>query len=214
MSRGYRKSRAKVQQYGLTIDLRGQNYDIEEVRKLRKKLAKKANDRLLSLERHGYTKNAYRIATRYTEETRGKKRFSEAMLKKAGIEYLRDEIEALREFLTSESSTIRGNKKIEKERLEFFRGVRKVDKEGKLTGLGLEISDSEEFFKFLNSAEYKVLANKMISSSVLMEFYDTVKESNEDVKYEELLKALEEYRKGQIESVDDLYEQFNLKFME
>lgn len=214
MSKGFRKSRAKVKQYGLSIDLRGQNYDIEEVRKLRKKLAKKANARLANLEKHGYTKNAYRIATRYTEETIGKKRFSEGMFKKAGIEYLRDEIEALREFLTSKSSTIKGNKEIEKERLEFFRGVRKVDKEGKLTGLGLEISDSEEFFKFLNSAEYKALANKMISSSILMEFYDSVKESNEDVKYEELLKALEEYRKGQVESVDDLYEQFDLKFME
>lgn len=214
MSKGYRKSRAKVEQYGLTIDLRGQKYDIEEVRKLRKKLAKRANARLESLEKHGYTKNAYRIATRYTEETRGKKRFSEAMLKKAGIEYLRDEIEALREFLTSKSSTIKGNKEIEKERLEFFRRVRKVDKEGKLTGMGLEISDSEEFFKFLNSTEYKALANKMISSSVLMEFYDSVKESNDDVKYEELLKALEEYRKGKVKSVDDLYEQFDLKFME
>lgn len=214
MSKGYRKSRARVEQYGLAIDLRGQKYDIEEVRKLRKKLAKRANARLLTLEKHGYTKNAYRIATRYTEETRGKKRFSESMLKKVGIEYLRDEIEALREFLTSKSSTIKGNKEIEKERLEFFRGVRKVDKEGKLTGLGLEISDSEEFFKFLNSAEYKALANKMISSSVLMEFYDGVKESNENVKYEELLKALEEYRKGKVKSVDDLYEQFNLKFME
>lgn len=214
MSKGYRKSRAKVHQYELTIDLRGQKYDIEEVRKLRKKLAKRANARLSNLEKHGYIKNAYRIATRYTEETRGKKRFSESMLKKAGIEYLRDEIEALREFLTSKSSTIKGNKKIEKERLEFFRGVRKVDKEGKLTGMGLEISDSEEFFKFLNSAEYKALANKMISSSVLMEFYDSVKESNDDVKYEELLKALEEYRKGKVKSVDDLYEQFDLKFME
>lgn len=214
MSSEYRKSRAKVQQYGLTIDLRGQNYDIEEVRKLRKKLAKRANVRLANLEKHGYTKNAYRIAIRYTEETRGKKRFSEAMLKKAGIEYLRDEIEALREFLTSKSSTIKGNKEIEKERLEFFRGVRKVDKDGKLTSLGLEISDPEEFFKFLNSVEYKALANKMISSSVLMEFYDSVKESNDDVKYEELLKALEEYRKGKVKSVDDLYEQFDLKFME
>lgn len=214
MSKGYRKSRAKVQQYGLTIDLRGQNYDIEEVRNLRKKLAKRANARLATLEKHGYTKNAYRIATRYTVETRGKKRFSEGMLKKAGIEYLRDEIEALREFLTSKSSTIKGNKEIEKERLEFFRGVRKVDKEGKLTGLGLVISGSEEFFKFLNSTEYKALANKMISSNVLMEFYDSVKESNDDVKYEELLKALEEYRKGKVKSVDDLYEQFDLKFME
>lgn len=214
MSKGYRKSRAKVEQYGLTIDLRGQKYDIEEVRKLRKKLAKRANARLATLERRGYTKNAYRIATRYTEETRGKKRFSEAMLKKAGIEYLRDEIETLRDFLTSKSSTIKGNMEIEKERLEFFRGVRKVDKEGKLTGMGLEISDSEEFFKFLNSTEYKTLANKMISSSVLMEFYDSVKESNEDAKYEELLKALEEYRKGKVKSVDDLYEQFDLKFME
>ena len=214
MSRGYRKSRAKVHQYGLTIDLRGHNYDIEEVRKLRKKLAKRANARLVTLEKHGYTKNAYRIATRYTEETRGKKRFSEGMMKKAEIAYLRDEIEVLRVFLTSKSSTIKGNNEIEKERLEFFRGVRKVDEEGKLTGLGLEISDPEEFFKFLNSTEYKDLANKMISSSVLMEFYDSVKESNDDVKYEELLKALEEYRKGKVKSGDDLYEQFDLKFME
>jgi hypothetical protein len=193
-------SKQKVNQEYLNIDLRGKRYDIDEVRALRRKLAKRANARLLSLERKGLTKNAYRVATRYTQATRGRNRFSEAYLKSAEISYLREDIENLRVFLNSATSTISGYKKLKKERIARFRQK------------GLKIDDEDQFYRFLNSKIYKDLANKLISSDKLIEFYDDVVDTG---KYEmkDLKEALEEFKKGDVESIDDLYEMFNLKFL-
>ena len=193
-------SKQKVNQEYLNIDLRGKRYDIDEVRALRRKLAKRANARLLSLERKGLTKNAYRVATRYTQATRGRNRFSEAYLKSAEISYLREDIENLRVFLNSVTSTLSGYKQLKKERIDRFRQK------------GLKIDDEDQFYRFLNSKIYKDLANKLISSDKLIEFYDDVVDSG---KYEmkDLKEALEEFKKGDVESIDDLYEMFNLKFL-
>lgn len=193
-------SKQKVNQEYLNIDLRGKRYDIDEVRALRRKLAKRANARLLSLERKGLTKNAYRVATRYTQATRGRNRFSEAYLKSAEISYLREDIENLRVFLNSVTSTVFGYKQLEKERIARFRQK------------GLKIDDEDQFYRFLNSKIYKDLANKLISSDKLIEFYDDVVDSG---KYEmkDLKEALDEFKKGDVESIDDLYEMFNLKFL-
>jgi Lhr-like helicase len=193
-------SKQKVNQEYLNIDLRGKRYDIDEVRALRRKLAKRANARLLSLERKGLTKNAYRVATRYTQATRGRNRFSEAYLKSAEISYLREDIENLRVFLNSVTSTVSGYKQLKKERISRFRQN------------GLKIDDEDQFYRFLNSKIYKDLANKLISSDKLIEFYDDVVDSG---KYEmkDLKEALEEFKKGDVESIDDLYEMFNLKFL-
>lgn len=193
-------SKQKVNQEYLNIDLRGKRYDIDEVRALRRKLAKRANARLLSLERKGLTKNAYRVATRYTQATRGRNRFSEAYLKSAEISYLREDIENLRVFLNSVTSTVSGYKQLKKERIARFRQK------------GLKIDDEDQFYRFLNSKIYKDLANKLISSDKLIEFYDDVVDSG---KYEmkDLKEALEEFKKGDVESIDDLHEMFNLKFL-
>lgn len=193
-------SKQKVNQEYLNIDLRGKRYDIDEVRALRRKLAKRANARLLSLERKGLTKNAYRVATRYTQATRGRNRFSEAYLKSAEISYLREDIENLRVFLKSATSTVSGYKQLKKERIARFRQK------------GLKIDDEDQFYRFLNSKIYKDLANKLISSDKLIEFYDDVVDSGKH-EMKDLKEALEEFKKGDVESIDDLYEMFNLKFL-
>lgn len=192
-------SKQKVNQEYLNIDLRGKRYDIDEVRALRRKLAKRANARLLSLERKGLTKNAYRVATRYTQATRGRNRFSEGYLKSAEISYLREDIENLRVFLNSATSTVSGYKQLKKERISRLRQK------------GLKIDDEDQFYRFLNSKIYKDLANKLISSDKLIEFYDVV--DSDKYETEDLKEALEEFKKGDVESIDDLYEMFKLKFL-
>lgn len=183
------------------IDLRRKDVDIEEVRSIRRKLAKRANQRLRVLEKNKLTKNAYRVATRYTQQTRGKDRFSEAKMVKADMGYLKQEILELERFLNSVTSTLTGYKKLEQQRLKVFRDY------------GLKVKDTQEFFDFLDSEIYKQLANKAISSDILQEFYDTVK-SKKDAKKEEIQKALEKFREGNIDTIDDLYEEFDLTFME
>ena len=183
------------------IDLRRKDVDIEEVRSIRRKLAKRANQRLRVLEKNKLTKNAYRVATRYTQQTRGKDRFSEAKMVKADMGYLKQEILELERFLNSVTSTLTGYKKLEQQRLKVFRDY------------GLKVKDTQEFFDFLDSEIYKQLANKAISSDILQEFYDTVK-SKKDAKKEEIQKALEKFREGNIDTIDELYEEFDLTFME
>ena len=184
------------------IDLRRKDVDIEEVRSIRRKLAKRANQRLRVLEKNKLTKNAYRVATRYTQQTRGKNRFSEAKkMVKADMGYLKQEILELERFLNSVTSTLTGYKKLERQRLKVFRDY------------GLKVKDTQEFFDFLDSEIYKQLANKTISSDILQEFYDTVK-SKKDAKKEEIQKALEKFREGNIDTIDELYEEFDLTFME
>lgn len=183
------------------IDLRRKDIDIEAVRSIRRKLAKRANQRLRVLEKNKLTKNAYRVATYYTQQTRGKDRFSEGKMVKADMRYLKQEILELERFLNSVTSTLTGYKKLEQQRLKVFRDY------------GLEVKDTQEFFDFLNSEIYKQLANKAISSDILQEFYDTVK-SKKDAKKEEIQKALEKFREGNIDTIDELYEEFDLTFME
>lgn len=183
------------------IDLRRKDVDIEEVRSIRRNLAKRANQRLRVLEKNKLTKNAYRVATRYTQQTRGKDRFSEAKMVKADMGYLKQEILELERFLNSVTSTLTGYKKLEQQRLKVFRDY------------GLKVKDTQEFFDFLDSEIYKQLANKAISSDILQEFYDTVK-SKKDAKKEEIQKALEKFREGNIDTIDELYEEFDLTFME
>lgn len=184
------------------IDLRRKDVDIEEVRSIRRKLAKRANQRLRVLEKNKLTKNAYRVATRYTQQTRGKNRFSEAKkMVKADMGYLKQEILELERFLNSVTSTLTGYKKLKQQRLKVFRDY------------GLKVKDTQEFFDFLDSEIYKQLANKAISSDILQEFYDTAK-SKKDAKKEEIQKALEKFREGNIDTIDELYEEFDLTFME
>lgn len=183
------------------IDLRRKDVDIEEVRSIRRKLAKRANQRLRVLEKNKLTKNAYRVATRYTQQTRGKDRFSEAKMVKADMGYLKQEILELERFLNSVTSTLTGYKKLKQQRLKVFRDY------------GLKVKDTQEFFDFLDSEIYKQLANKAISSDILQEFYDTAK-SKKDAKKEEIQKALEKFREGNIDTIDELYEEFDLTFME
>ena len=103
------------------IDLRRKDIDIEAVRSIRRKLAKRANQRLRVLEANKLTKNAYRVAIHYTQQTRGKDRFSEAKMVKADMRYLKQEILELERFLNSVTSTLTGYKKLEQQRLKVFR---------------------------------------------------------------------------------------------
>lgn len=78
------------------------------------KAAKAANQRLLRLERKGYTKAAYRIAMNNLE---GRRRFYERPgTKKLSLNDLRKEYISLREFLSSKTSTVQGTNRINEKR--------------------------------------------------------------------------------------------------
>ena len=96
------------------IDLRGGFYTIEELEALRRKYAKRANQRLLRLERAGLNYYAYDRAMLYLERTRKSKRFSESRGFKGNKQALLRELDSLTTFLNSRTSTVSGQRSIER----------------------------------------------------------------------------------------------------
>lgn len=92
------------------------NYDIgspstagvEELRSAVRRAAKTANQRLLRLERAGFTKTAYKMAMR---DLNGRRRYYERTGKLSQAE-LRHEYALLRDFISAKTSTVQGQNQV------------------------------------------------------------------------------------------------------
>lgn len=165
-----------------------------------RKIAKTANSRLSALEKSDRAFWAYDMATLFTNRAYGKNRFkySPAKMSDKGLETATKEIER---FLSSASSTVRGSKAIDKKIVNTFR--EKHD---------FSISDEREFFNFLSSEEYKNLVGKNISSEFLIDFYD--RSTEEGNSYDDILDALDRFRRNEISGVEDLFNEFGLSVLD
>lgn len=180
------------------IDLRGRFYTINELESMRRKYAKRANQRLLRLERAGMDYYAYDRAMLYLERTRGKNRFSESKKYQGSKQGLLRELDALTTFLGSKSSTVKGQKEIQKARTETFRAK------------GYSIEQNERlFYNFLSSSAYKKLANSRIPSDILIEFYTKARDAGKSLG--EIYTELDKFAKGAISGVDALFKKFGIK---
>lgn len=119
-----------------------------------RQLAKRANQRLVRLERAGQTQYAYRMAESYLKDF-GRKRFAEtsARIKKLTKAQITGEINAAIEFLTAKTSTLSGIKAVQKDSVE------------RLRGMGYDV-DNGDFFEFLKSDEYKAAVKKLPSKQI------------------------------------------------
>lgn len=193
-------------------------YNTEELQEMRRKLAKRANQRMLQLERKGYDFGAIDTVKQYLSyQKEGKKRFTERKNYLTDHMELKREISTLESFLDAPTSTIRGMKQIEKKRQSSFEsgkwGVRY-----KLSGelnRQLHFASTKEFYNFLNSQTFSDLMGQGFSSETLIELYDsarTVSETTDDEIYEKLESALNEFRgKTQKPQVKYLAEKLGVK---
>lgn len=207
------------------------NITENELLEVHRKLAKRSNQRLVRLERavsqvtgESYDKfGAGDIAKEYLAgkgEKAGKKlRFTEnaksAYLlpeteqtdnqKYNRTEILKD-IKKMQDFLLSKSSTVGGQKEIERKRLETFSQDKIVN--GEVVRKGLEFADNKEFYDFLNSETYKELL-KTFKSETLVEVYDQAR--GQKKTHEEITDALEDYRKQNNINVKGLRNTLGLK---
>jgi len=221
-SRGFSKAN-KFNEY-MNTNFYSSSVSVAELREVRQALAKRANQRLVRAERASSEVSgmsygdmgASRVAKNYLLENKraaGRKaiRFNETLTGKGQAgkltrnELIR-EITALQDFLGSESSTVTGARKIEKERLARF-----AEK-------GLEsVAKTKDFYDFLGSNDYKYLVGQKgenFDSESIMEMYQRASDagaSPEDIKeafhsyvsnrmemddYESSLKSLENAFKG------------------
>ena len=183
------------------IDLRkASSYNIPELNKLRRKLAKRANQRLLRLEREGMT-DAYAYSqTMLYLYNNNRTRFYEGT-RNLSITELKSELEELSAFLGAKSSTVGGIREIRRSTAQHFREQ-----------FGIEINDVDDFYKFLSSETYQHLVRMNEPSEFLIEFYDRAVEKG--VKKKDIEKALQDFEKGKIEGWDELYDRVGMNFID
>lgn len=174
----------------LKRDVYRKSISTSELRELRNRLASVANQRLRAIEKasssisgQAFTDyGAYEKAEEYLQRY-GKKRFTAkdtTKSKKMTRSELQREVVELQGFLTSKTSTVRGYRAVERQRLRTFQSK------------GIRFADSKEFYEFLNSGEFAGL-RKALSSDKILEKYDEMRES---MSHDEIMKALSEYRES------------------
>lgn len=182
------------------IDMRkASSYDLNELNKLRRRLAKRANQRLRDIERAGYT-DAYVYAstmsgyllpserTRFFEGTRN-----------MDLRSLKTELDELRWFLNAKTSTVGGIRKFERETSQKF------------AELGSFQKNPDLFWKYMSSASVKHLKKLGYSSEELIEFYDFTTESR--VGYDDIMSAVRDFEQKKFDSWDELYSRVGLSYI-
>lgn len=189
------------------INLR-KNYsdeELAELNKLRRKLAKRANSRLLSLERAGIEYGAYAQAAHYLSQvvSPGRKlRFSEAAA--LPLKDLRQQLYEMERFLNAQTSTVGGVHRYQSQVYATAAARYKFD-----TGT---ISEAD-YLNFVSSQAFQVAKKQgYISSEELVEFFNYA--SSQGKTNAEIKQALNDLNKGKIEDIQALYNAVDLDFFD
>lgn len=189
----------------IELDLRGDFTSLDDLNNLRVKLARRANSRLLRLEKKAiktdqkYIGWAYKPATRYTQKAYGSNRFSTRKKISDDPFEVIEEVEEIINFLNAKSSTPTGIRSIENQIIQTFR-----------TKHHLTIKNPKEFLDFLASETFKD-SKKNLSSEQVQDFYDrTINDTKKGIQ--EIEKALENFNLGKIEDITELYKETGLDF--
>lgn len=192
-------------QSDLSKDVWRGSYSENELQAYRRKLAKRANQRLVRLERasSNISGEAYidigagEKAKSYLAR-KGRNRFSESKTVKADYYQLRQEIIQLQSFLQSKSSTVSGIREIEAKRIKTFESGKWGS--GKYTDgdrKRLQFASTKEFYDFFHSETFRKLLDAGFTSEQIIEAYDVARETYEGSDEEAIAAlqgALEEFR--------------------
>lgn len=167
---------------------------MEALQAVRRKLAKRANQRMVRLERSAspitgkaYHVGAYDIAQ---AELGDRKRFSESLNHLTDITELKKEIGQIQAFLNAKSSTVSGNVEIEEKRIATLTNLGR-DEEGH-TPISEATARSAGFYDFISSKAFIYLSEKQVDSEGLQEIYDYYTEKK-GLSYEEVQGIVDEY---------------------
>lgn len=184
------------------IDIRGNEYNMEDLEKIRRRLALKANARLRSLEKANREFWAYTYATNYTKMTRNSTRFSSAKKWKGNKRGIIKEIDELQAFLGQTTSTVSGSKRVEN---------RIVNTLNSKYGINIDEIGRKEFFDFIDFYNTEFGERQKLSSEFAIDFYSRSKEKG--LSEEKIKDAIERYSKGAIRNLKELYSESGLKVL-
>lgn len=186
-------------QYARNFNPYGKNVTIEELRRVRRQLAKVMNQRMVRLEQNkspitgeSYTFGAYNLMSDYLKK-KDRNRFSEVLKPKdMSKKDLQKEIRTLQGFEELKSSQISGMHQIEKLRKETLTADVVVDGQIVRHALNEETVSNKDFYDFLNSKTYSELVEK-IDSDKIVEMFDRT--STEGATKDQIVSALNDYIK-------------------
>lgn len=206
----------------VNIDIYRESMSLTDMQLLRRKLAKRANQRIVRLERassnitgeafneFGAVTDAYSYLER---QKKGRKRFQERADAITDTMELRREISVLQGFLGSKTSLVSGIREIEQKRISTFESGN-WGKTSRYTGKvrrGIKFASTKEFYEFLGSKTFQGLLRSGYTSEQLVEIYDEARESEEaDEVLAKMEEALEEYRAGQKATLKDITGRFKM----
>ena len=169
---------------------------MEALQAVRRKLAKRANQRMLRLERSAspITGKAYHVGASdiAQAELGDRKRFSEKLNYSIDITELKKEIGQIQAFLNAKSSTVSGNVEIEEKRIATLTNLGR-DEEGH-TPISEATARSAGFYDFISSKAFIYLSEKQVDSEGLQEIYDYYTEKK-GLSYEDVQGIVDEYYK-------------------
>lgn len=144
-------------------------------------LAKKSNARLRSLEKAEYIKGAYQTAKEYNADRGANRYYTGGQFSKGE---LNKQISSMVDFLNQKTSTVRYNRKIDRERFKTF--IDKFKENGleeklKQRGIKFDKVTSIEFNDFLKSKQFDALS-KYGSSEQIIETFFIARNKGEDLE--------------------------------
>lgn len=199
---------------------RSNTLSVTDLQTMRRTLAKRANQRMVRLERGKSLVTGESLNFGAIENARaylGKhKRFSEKLALTTDLNQLRKEITVLQSFLNAKSSTIQGMREIERRRIKTFE-TGEWGQKWKQQGIRqkpIKFASTKEFYDFLNSGTFKNLIDAGFDSDQIVTMYQeaqtTAHLSDEEVR-NQLEKAVEEYRSKGNANLKDLLSRLKLK---
>lgn len=188
---------------------------------LRRQLAKRANQRLVRLERASSDITGENFASfgaaekaKLYLENRGRRRFAETINTKMKIADVRREIAELQNFLNAKSSTVAGQRDIERRRVETFAKGEWGDKFKRTgqTGTSITFATNKQFYDFLNSSTFKELVQSGFTSSTIIEAIELggLKKGLEET-IERLKESAEEFQEKGNASIKELYKNLGIR---
>lgn len=204
----------------LTADVYRGSYSLDELQRMRRALAKRANQRIVRLERgsskvtgekwntFGAVMDVYDYLNNQKE---GRTRFRETAKALTDSQSLKREITVLQGFLGRKTSLVSGMQEIEDKRIATFESGKwgtKWKKRG-VVNRPLHFASNKEFYDFLNSETFKGLVSTGFTSEQLVELYDSARvrlgnDEESDIVTNAMADALEEYRSKGNASLKDL----------
>lgn len=167
---------------------------------LHKKLAKRANSRLATLEKNGQKQWSYKHAQTYIKNNvHGKKKPSKRYYTGSQFSSEKDlnkELLELDRFLNFKSSTMRGVDAITLDRLETF------------ASHNISVKNSDDFFDFLSSNQFSQLKSTMDSKQIVAIYTEAIDSKQTD---EQIRQAFQEYQDGRLQGIEDTIKKLKIK---